>query len=328
MKKIFTLLVAFTATTSAFAQGFSSISVEGALTGVSIRGGANELQVVVSENTDLNNIVINATPETGAEIDGALPKVFTENVAQNIPLKKTDGSGSRTWAFTIRKLRPATLPFSKTVANSDGDKVSDWTTSTLGWSYAGIDIGQAAVIRYGTKTPTFVVGFAESPKNVTYNLYTVSKNFPEGNIFDVEASADGITWRTLHSYVGADALTTTNPSNYSHDLQSTDRFIRWTYTERSSVNLNLNNIVVSQADNSPAGIRPAAAAPAFYQSAAGEITFTEPVAKAEVYNLLGGKTVVYNNPQGTISIADGVKGVALVRVALKDGSTITKKVVK
>jgi hypothetical protein len=43
---------------------------------------------------------------------------------------------------------------------------------------------------------------------------------------------------------------------------------------------------------------------------------------------MGAKTAVYNNPQGTISIADGVKGVALVRVVLEDGSTITQKVVK
>jgi hypothetical protein len=223
-------------------------------------------------------------------------------------------------------LAPASsLPLELTFSSA-GTTVESWSQETIGWAHTGIDFNQKGVIRYGTVTPTFIVGFTESPKDVSYDLQVVGAALSEGNEFKVEASSDGISWRNIKSFTHAGEIVQ-QPAWTStiSPLKASDRYVRWQYVTRTN-NLNLNNIVVSKAEGDKIGLQ--VAVPALYQSAAGEITFTRPVAKVEAYNLLGAKTAVYNNPQGTISIADGVKGVTLVRVALKDGSTITQKVVK
>lgn len=256
MKKVFILLVVAIVTNVTFAQGFGSISIADAsgvkaLTVVSVRGTPNELQAVVPPNFDFSNVVIQATPEDGAEIVGTLPAVFENNVSQDITLKKTDDSGNRTWHLTIKKVNPAALPFAKTFSNSTGNKTADWTTGVLGWAFAGIDTGTAAAARYGAATVSFVVAFSDAPGTVSYQLNTVSNNLANGDEFDVEASANGSVWRTLRSFTQANALTTTATS-FQDDLQSTDRYVRWVYVKRTS-NLNLNNISVTKADEVTVG---------------------------------------------------------------------------
>jgi hypothetical protein len=330
MKKIFTLLVAAVVTTSAFGQGFSSISVDGALTRVTNRSGVNELNVVVPEGFDFSQpVVINAISIADWELDGALPTDFSTNKTQQIKQKRISQTGSKTWDLTIRTLKPApTLPLTLTFAK-DVLQTSYWTPATESWAFAGIDTVQTGVIRYGN-TVLFIVGFSEAPKDVSYKLQVVGSSDLAGR-FDVYASADGVTWRVIKSFqVGGIVAATGNAwTSTTTDLQSTDRYVIWDYTTRSSSqNINLNEIVVSKHEDSQTGIAQATTASAFYQSAAGEITFTAPVAKAEVFNLLGGKTAEYIQPSGVVSIADGVKGVALIRVQLEDGTVITRKAVK
>jgi hypothetical protein len=267
MKKIFTLLIAVAAATTVFGQGFSSITVDGALTRVTTRSGSNELNVIVPHGFDLSNVVINATSIADWELDGALPTNFSVSATQPIKQKRISQSGSKNWNLTIRTLKSAaSLPLSLTFATGVL-QISNWTTTTEGWSYAGIDAGQTSVIRYGN-TVLFIVGFDGEPKKVSYDLQVVGNTSFAGQ-FDVYASADGVAWRTVKTFAAGDFGAVTSMTT---PLQSTDRYVIWDYTTRSSSqNVNLNNIVVDV----PTGIQAAfAAVPAFYQSTAGEITFT------------------------------------------------------
>lgn len=331
MKKISTLLFVAVTVTSVFGQGFSTISIEDAagvkaLTQVSVRGGASELQAVVPANFDLAHVVITATAATDSEIlTNPLPSDFSVTNPQTISVK--NASSTRNFQFTIRKLIPDALPFE---FSAPATTIADWTTTTVGWAHAGIDFNQAGVIRYGTVTPTFIVGFTDSPKDVTYDLQVVGAALTANDEFNVEASADGITWRTLKSFkeAGAIVANSTGWTTTKNDLEASDKYVRWQYVKRTN-NLNLNNIVVSKADGGNTTLSSEQVLTSvFYQSAPGELTFTQPAAKMEVYNLLGGKTAEYAHPQGVVSITDGVKGITLVRVQLENGSVITEKVVK
>jgi hypothetical protein len=327
MKRIFTLLVIVFAAAAAYAQGFRSISVDGALTGVSVRGTPNELNVVVPQSFDLSAVKINAVPEEGAEIDGALPEDFSVNATQDITLKKADDSGSRTWHLTIRKVKPSPLPLTVEFA-ATGTTTAAWTPETVGWSYAGIDVSQKAVARYGTATVSFIAAFNEAPANVSYTLNSLSPGFEDGNQFDVDASADGTNWRNIRRFSGTETGVPTTATDYTTDLQTTDRYVRWVYVNRK-VNLNLKKFSVAKATNNVSLSRPSVDQPSvFHQPAPGEIVFTQPATKAEVYNLLGKLTAVYDHPSGNISIADGTKGIVIVRATLNDGAIVDRKAVK
>jgi hypothetical protein len=247
MKKIFSLLLACFAVIAAQAQSFTSFEVVGALTQVSTR--TNDLEVVVPNNFDLSNVDFAYQLESGSELDGPLPVDFSTLATQVIKLKKSDNSGSKTLNLTIKKINPSSLPFSKDFANSTGNKTADWTIETIGWAFAGIDITQAGNARYGTKAVSFIVAFNEAPKSVAYKINCLSAPLAATEDFIVEASANGTTWRTLREFVAGDLTTTL--TLYTENLQSSDRYVRWVYLNRTTHNLNINNIVVTEADEVP-----------------------------------------------------------------------------
>ncbi len=254
MKKIFILLLAICSVGTMFgqttAQGIASITIEGTLSPVSKRNPKDvpgEIQAVVAPGFDMENVIINCNLASGYSLVGgedAIPKDFSTENPQTIQV--TDGTVVSNWVITIKKINPATLPFSQTFSSSN--QVTSWNTSTIGWAAAGIDAtGYPNVVRFGSAPISFVVAFNSAPSTVSYKLNSVTGDFKAGK-FVVEASKDGISWATLRIF-DIDGSLTTTPQDFSDNLDATDRYVRWIYESRPSsgaVNVNLNNIAVSK----------------------------------------------------------------------------------
>jgi hypothetical protein len=246
MRKIFTLLLAVFAASAAQAQGFSSISVPGAYTDAGIRPGQPLIHFVVPNTFDRTNVAVQYTVEEGSELVGEFPTNFT--ATQTVTVKKTDDSApAKNWKITLNPITPAPLPLAHDF--STDQTTADWTPATIGWAYAGIDIAQTSVARYGNPGITFIAAFNESPKDVTYTLQSLGGGFVDGSQFDVDASANGITWRTIRSFQGTATGVPTTNTEYTTDLAATDRFVRWVYvTRQGSINVNLRKFSISKGE--------------------------------------------------------------------------------
>lgn len=245
MRKIYSVLFTLCLTASVFAQNIATLSIEGALTSTSRRTNG-EIQAVVAPGFDFSNVAINYTLDAESELAGTMPVDFSASKSQTVTVKKTIDGTTKDWTITIKQINPTALPFSKTFSKTDGNKTADWTEESIGWAFAGINTAQTGTCRFDNSAISFIVAFNTAPASVSYKLASVSNPLVEGDEFAVEASADGVEWRVLRNFTKAGDLTTTDQS-FSDVLKKNDRYVRWVYVKRTSVNVKLNEISVLEA---------------------------------------------------------------------------------
>lgn len=242
MKKIFvTVAVAFFST-MLFSQGFSTFIVEGALQPASIKNvsgeNASTIEAIVSNKVDISNVNFKYRLLSGCTVSPAIGKDFSKE--QNVVVNKNDGS-SKDWNISVKQLKPAQLPLELNFSDANP---SYWDNNVEGWAGVGIDASKPSVIRFGNKGVSFWVAFDASAKYVSYQLKVVSKSqVAFDGEFYVETSVDGLKWKTLKAFNESNQIS--SDGNYRHELKEDVRYIRWTYESRNKLNLNLNNIVVS-----------------------------------------------------------------------------------
>lgn len=135
----------------------------------------------------------------------------------------------------------ASLPFSFDGGRSDIDNKDGMSQTGLGTDY-----GTSPKLKFDSAGDNIVINFNEAAKNVTY---TIKGNSTSGTYaFDVMESADGIEYTTVHSHTSIPSTST----EYTDNLASTSRFVKFVYTTKASGNVALGNISIvaaSELDN-------------------------------------------------------------------------------
>ena len=128
----------------------------------------------------------------------------------------------------------ATLPF-----EFDGGKTDIEETAGLTQYGLGSDYGSAPKLKFDNTGDYLVLHFNEQPGKLTFDI---KGNGFSGGTFTVETSVDGETWTALATYT---TLVNTQSEEFNN-LNADVRYIRWIYTEKSSGNVALGNIVLEQ----------------------------------------------------------------------------------
>ena len=136
----------------------------------------------------------------------------------------------------------ATLPF-----EFDGGRADIETTDGLTHEGLDSDYASSPKLKFKTTGTWVLLHFNEVPGALTY---TIKGNSFSGGTFTVQTSEDGVTYTDLTTYTafgsGNDALNET-----FENLGANVRYIKWIYTEKSSGNVGLGNIVLYKEGGGP-----------------------------------------------------------------------------
>ncbi len=294
---------------------------------------ALELHAVVMSDFDYNdpaNNVFEIADGFTLTSPASIPTNFS--TPQEIILNGGSPATDNTWTVYVRNIKPAGLPIDLVFDNTNP---AEWNNTTVGWAPCGINSARPATMAFDGNKTSVIFGFTDIPEKITYDLCINAKApvaIPDDAVFEIQtADENANSWTTIHTYSkdnqipASDAASITNELN----LNSNVRYVKFLYTNRGSSggkNLNLNNIKITKTGSGIDNI--ILNNTVLYQPAAGEIIFTQPVVKAELYNMFGELNAVHNNPGSTLSVTDGSKGIVIIRVTLEDGTIVSQKVMK
>jgi len=135
------------------------------------------------------------------------------------------------------------LPYSYTGGHSGLIAANGWSTNLSTGATDNTDTTVKVIFPSSLKYATIYL--ASSPATITY--YTKVANSWAGK-FDVEESADNINWTLVKSFTSyADFGSVTTATQSSHNLLSTTRYVKWTYTTKTNGNVNFGTISVAAA---------------------------------------------------------------------------------
>ena len=113
-----------------------------------------------------------------------------------------------------------------------------WTDSDAATLYPASG-NPAPAKKFDTTGDFVVINFASNPGNLTYDL---TGNGFSGGTFTVEESDLGATWTPLHVFTAPPSATYTT---FTDVPQSTTRYIRFIYTNKSFGNIGVDNISIA-----------------------------------------------------------------------------------
>lgn len=330
MKKIYMLTtLLFLGSIAMKAQNFTrfdAVDNNGvkALTGLSHRTGKARITILVPDNFDVKNVSVSAEVDSDASFT-EIPSDFT--TPQTVTITKESALQPKTWTITFKKVRSAALPLE--VAFSEEYTSDSWdAATTFGWAAAEIDdnVANTKLVRFGTAPTAFAIAFKDAPKEISYDLNVVGQAAFIGE-FKVSAKSETGDWIVLADYNTANPMVSALPSTYTHSLNSDMRYVKWEYIQRfNSQNVNLNQIAVTASDGTTIA---AVQSSGFRISNDGKmLSFSAPeqVNSVEVYNVMG--KLQYSSFSAIHPVALPVEnGVYIVRVTLKDGSTVKQQLI-
>ena len=234
--------------TNAFAQGFSSFSVEGSLLKASIKDnskGVSVVQVIVNDKVDLKNLKVKYNLWGGCSISETTPLNNDFSSPKRITINKEDGT-SKDWLVYVCQLVPTKLPL--TLNFSDENLCTagiDNVKAAVGfWTTYQLDLAKKSPnVRLDSDKAAFYIAFDGKPKQLSYSLVLLDNNAFAGELL-VETSLDGLAWVKLVKHDVATIMT--QDVDFSQPLKSDVRFVRWSYPVRNKQNVVLNNIKVSK----------------------------------------------------------------------------------
>lgn len=228
---------------------------------------ANPRDITVIENTDP---VINASdvtlaydatsgaitysienPVTGSALEASTDAEWISNIvvdaaAITFTTTANDGDADRTATITLTY-----GDVTKDVTVTQGHFVVDY--ATLPFEYDGngsgtlpIGLTQSGLGTYGSSPAMkfdgtgdeLVLKFNEQPGTLSFDI---KGNSFSGGTFKVQTSVDGVTYTDLESYTELGDI-----QSEEFDIAADVRYIKWVYTEKSSGNVALGNIVLAK----------------------------------------------------------------------------------
>ena len=198
----------------------------------------------------------------------------------------------------------AQLPF-----EFDGGQADIETTAGL--THVGIDgkdYDNSPKLKFNTTGDELILHFNERPGVLTFD---VKGNTFSGGTFTIQTSEDGVTYTDLESYTELGATQSEEFDNLDENV----RYIKWIYTEKSSGNVALGNIVLKKYETPKIDPELSFAETAFTVEPGAD--FTAP-ALTNPYNV----TVAYSSSDAEIAAV--VEATGDVTIGEKEGTaTIT-----
>lgn len=169
------------------------------------------------------------TPTSSSSLYSA-PFVLTESATVKA-IAIDNGESSSVNSLFVSIKAAATLPVSTYDAGSSG----------LGTGFVATDLGtdysSSPKLKFDDKDDELVLGWNGEAKWMSFDI---KGNSYSGGTFKVFTSADGISYNEVASYTSLASIAETK----AFALNSTDRFIKWVYTNKSTGNVGLGNINV------------------------------------------------------------------------------------
>jgi hypothetical protein len=132
----------------------------------------------------------------------------------------------------------ATLPVSRTT----------WDVSPLGWTDSPLDSYLTTFAcstnngaKFDTTGDTKIVQFGSAPNQLSF---VVKSNSTSSSTLLIEESIDGVSYTTVVSLNGTANLPTTCTTKGPYTLNTSTRFVRWTFTKGTS-NLTMDDVIIS-----------------------------------------------------------------------------------
>lgn len=343
MKKIFFLTCLAAITTATFAQRISNFTLEG-LNNLGHSAAFNptnndenkpgDLQIVFPQNADLSNA--NAVIESGtATVETPMPTDWTQ--VQIIKLSQTDTTTTVTtnawYQITCKKIIPTILPFAL-ATTVESNFAEQWTGTTEGWAGACLSKSQKNC-RFGNANANLIVAFTDEPDSLFFNINIAAEAAVAGTVFDVEESADGITWTKLFQFTEANfpgSQATKAEKAQACQLLSTTRYLRWWYSNRVSGNVSLTDeLIVTKKDNTALHNATANQSVKLYPIPAVDvlnIASENEIAEIRICSLTGQTLQTIVNPPSQINISDCSTGTYQAFIKLNDGRVAVKTFLK
>ncbi|GAB1415731.1 hypothetical protein MASR2M117_11370 [Paludibacter sp.] len=347
MKKITFLLLICLVAFSTYAQRISNLTIEGA-TALTPLGAFNPTnndaakpgdgQIVYPQSVDLSNVTVTISAGVDASVvePSPLPVNWTSTVkgvkVQNSP---TAASKPNEWAIydiTIKKIIPASLPLE--IKTGAANFSNSWTPETVGWAGAAIDKSQT-LIRFGSAKRSFVVAFKEAPDSLYYTIKALGATWAtSNNVFDVEGSADGLTWSSIFQYNSTNIMPVASPAVRSAlKIDGKFRYIRWVYTTRNTgdgaFNVSLENILVTLGSESSVKNYYANNVKLnFGSSNSLQLESAFDVQSLRLIDITGHQVLKVENPGSEILLNNLNNGIYIGEIKLNNGHIVTKKLIR
>ncbi|MEI8205115.1 MAG: hypothetical protein WCH34_19005, partial [Bacteroidota bacterium] len=116
-RNIFIIILVISATSTLFAQVFTSFSVKGSIVETRLKNSSGKIETIVDEAVDIKNLDFKYKLNTGTTIADSTPitKDFTK--PQYIKLENAS-EGQQTWEVAVNQLKASSLPFALSFSNS------------------------------------------------------------------------------------------------------------------------------------------------------------------------------------------------------------------
>ena len=339
MKKITLLLSLLVMTIAVSAQRISALTIEGVPSCVPFAAFnptnnsetvLGDGQIIYPDGTDFSNVNVSLNVGTDSYVESPVPLPTNwSSTVSGIKVTKNDLSSWAKYNITLKKIKAAALPLEIKTGSGFFDSNS-WTTSIVGWAGACIDKNQT-LIRLGSAKRSFMVAFSSAPDSLIYTIKYLSTPWSTSNVFDVDGSADGISWTSIIQYNATTPMPLTSPAVVTRlKIAPQYRYIRWIYTTRvATANVSLENILVTK-DTSTSVLSPEEQGVRLYPASNQSLRLenSEEVKSLRVYNISGALVLEEINPSVIVSTNGLVPGVYLGEMRLKSGNIVTNKFLK
>lgn len=168
---------------------------------------------------------------SGTTVTVDVKKAGTTTITISAPATETYTSASFSYKLTVTPVElPASLPFA-----FDGGLADIAKTDGMSQKGIGSDYSSSPKLKFDGTGDYLIIHFGSAPKKMSYKL---KGNSTSGSyVFDVQESADGETYTTVHSHTSI-----TDQATYTDNLNSASRYVKFVYTTKANGNVALGGI--------------------------------------------------------------------------------------
>lgn len=257
MKKIFTLVAtALLIASTVQAQRINNLKIEdggslvvplskfAAFTPGATVDKAGKLEMVFLPGQDLSNLTVTPTFSANTTLTdpATMPTDYTQD--QNVTITSTT-AGNAVYTLIFKNIKPIALPMEELIFTEE------WTKDTEGWASSCIEFDASGNAKFGSASRSMIFAFKDAPEKLTYSINVAAETWTADNVFDVEASADGVTWTQIVQYNNANPMPGSKaiPADKKQEkmLTADTRYVRFLYTTRKASNVTLTKVSVTKA---------------------------------------------------------------------------------
>ncbi len=264
------------------------------------------------------------------------PTDWSNSAASPVIVRVTGGGTVPTdWAEYNTKLKKLiSSPLPMTISTGGANFSDSWTPSTVGWAATAITPNKPN-LQLGAAGRSVVIGFSDAPDSLIFTIKIGATSWPTNNVFNVDGSADGITWASIVQYNATNLMpnstTSTADATVKLKIDPNFRYVRYIYTTKPAAgNVGIDNIRVTKSVTTgvnKASLKNVKIYPGLVRDILN-ISSEEPITEIYIIAASGQKVRTFQKINGNINVANLADGVYLAQILFKDGSEKVTRFVK